>query len=470
MSEYYIHPLVSKKAITTLFSRFEHDEGSIHTLEIYSKNSQIVRLAVEPYKLTDKREIFSLSKSFTSTAIGLLYDEGKLTVEDRIIDIFPDKVPEVISDNLAEMKIKNVLSMNTGHESCVMPIMYNSDDPVKAFMSVEVKYKPGTHFAYNTGATMLLACIVEKLTGMSLLDYLTKKIFIDMEIYDIRWNPTDSGIKEGGCGIHVSCDDIAKFGLLYLNKGVWKGKRLISEDWIKQATQKVSENGDNGSSDWACGYGFQFWMMYKGGFRGDGACGQLCVVIPEKELVFAVQACLGDMQNEIDALLEFAEHMFDADDTHEFYIPAFPVLKSDRKTTGFENIYYNIDENAVGWTGAYLTYDNMKDAIGLHLSDGVNQYTISAGNGHYEESDFCAKMFQPKLTGLMSAKTPERIVISASYMINEDGCIDMHLRFRITPQDIHMIIKPDSDSIEIKLSPEWNHYEGAQLFKGKALR
>lgn len=429
----------------------------------------MVRIAVEPYKLTDKREIFSLSKSFTSTAIGMLFDEGKLTVEDRIIDIFPDKVPEAISENLAEMRIKNVLSMNTGHESCVMPLMYNSDDPVKAFLSVNVKYKPGTHFAYNTGATMLLSCIVEKLTGMSLLDYLTKKMFIDMEIYDIRWNPTDSGIKEGGCGIHVSCDDIAKFGLLYLNKGVWKGKRIISEEWIEMATRKVSENGDNGSSDWACGYGYQFWMMYRGGFRGDGACGQLCIVIPEKELVFAVQACLGDMQNEIDALLEFAEHMFDTDDNLELIIPSFKIQSSERKTTGFENIYYQLDKNAVGLTGAYLTYDGFKNSIGLHLSDGINQYTIAAGNGHYEESDFYAKMIQPKLTGLMSAKCEERIVISSSYMITEEGYIDMILRFRLTPQDIHMIIKPDKDSIEFKFEPDWNQYDGARLFKGKAI-
>ena len=117
----------------------------------------VVRIAPAPYRATDKREIYSLSKSFCSTAIGFLCDEGKLSVEDRIVDLFPDKLPETVSDNLRKMRLKHVLSMNTGHRSCVMNHMIHSDDAPKAFLAQEVAFEPGTHFAYNTGATCMLS-------------------------------------------------------------------------------------------------------------------------------------------------------------------------------------------------------------------------------------------------------------------------------------------------------------------------
>jgi hypothetical protein len=154
-STVYTDPRVSKRALNEFFAKFQPERDEIHTLQIFHNDSMVVRIAPAPYSPTDKREIYSLSKSFCSTAIGFLCDEGKLSLDDRIVDLFPDKLPETVSENLAKMRVKHVLSMNTGHPSCVMYHMVRSDDAARAFLAQEVVYEPGEvkAVAYNADGT-----------------------------------------------------------------------------------------------------------------------------------------------------------------------------------------------------------------------------------------------------------------------------------------------------------------------------
>ena len=464
--DFTISPGISRRALNRFLSHFRAGADELHTLEIYEHDRLAVRLAPAPYRCTDKREIYSLSKSFCSTAIGFLVSEGRLSEDDRIVDLFPEKCPAVISENLAQMRVRHVLSMNTGHETCVMPKMAYAEDAAAAFLAQEVKYLPGTHFTYNTGATCMLSCIVEKLTGMKLLDYLSWKLFLPLDINEVRWNRTQDGTNEGGCGIHVSCDDIAKLGLLYLHGGVWNGVRLLSEQWVKTATSPISDNSCNGTPDWCAGYGYQFWVNAREGFRGDGAFGQLCVVLPEHDMVFALQTELGDMQREMDALMELAEHLHDSDgEAISVQLPDYTPARSPQKTTGMERIWYALEKNTMSFTGLTMTYDTEADEMRVVFSDGVDQFAICAGDGFYAESTVYAATLKPKLVGLMHTDIPERCRMAAAYEA-KDGELLLRVRFLNCPHRMEITIAADGDGVRIHFEAWGKLRPGAADMKG----
>lgn len=460
-SDFYVSPCVSTKALNKFLGIFSEGKEELHTLEIYENDALLVRLSSEPYLCTDKREIYSLSKSFTSTAIGFLIDEGKLSEEDRIIDIFPDKLPEHVSENLAKMRLKHVLSMNTGHEACVMSVMLRAEDAVKAFLAQPVAYEPGTHFVYNNGGTCLLSCIVRKITGGSLLDFLSCRLFMPLGIECANWTILDDGANMGAAGIHVSCDDIAKLGLLYLHRGVWKGKRLLSEHWVDTATSPISDNSGNGRPDWCAGYGYQFWCNAREGFRGDGAGGQLCFVIPKRQMVLALQTRLGDMQAEIDALYELVAHIHDDDvESAPVMMPQYAPIHSAQKVTGLERIWYRLEENPMGFTGAALSYNEKEDLMCLTLSNGKEQYVLRAGNGRWVESTIDAAALKLKLVDRMSTHMVERCHMVASYQA-EDQKLTLYCRYLNCPHRMHVTITGEGEHLHI-------HFEAYHMMRADA--
>lgn len=165
MNNIYVKSGIYKKAIVEfLKNEKEKANTDIHAFSVIRNGELLCRIALEPYSIEDNKQLFSLSKSFCSTAVGFAVDEGLFSVTDRIVDIFPEEVPQNADEKLFKMTVHNVLSMSTGHASCVMGIMKNSENPVKAFMSKELTYEPGEKFVYNTGATLLLSIIVQKFT------------------------------------------------------------------------------------------------------------------------------------------------------------------------------------------------------------------------------------------------------------------------------------------------------------------
>ena len=454
----YVAPKVSVKAVNTFFKTMTETLGEVHCIEIYQHGGLLLRIAPPPYHATDKRLVFSLSKSFTSTAVGFLSDEGKVSVDEYIIDIFPDKLPEQIPDNLKKMQVKHLLSMNTGHADCVKSTMMKAEDAVRAFLSQSVPYAPGTHFVYNTGASCMLDAIVEKRSGRKLIDYLTEKLFVPLGISGQRFNYLYDGTSDGGSGFHLSCDDIARVGLLYLNRGVWNGKRILSEEWIRQATHKVSDNNGWGGPDWSAGYGYQFWMNSRGGYRGDGARGQLCYVLPEEDMVIAVQACLGNMQEEINILMDFIPHMFDPDDPVPLLLPDYGVCPSRKKVSGFEGIYYRLSENPLDYTGLYFGYDSADQALSTVFVNGTEHQTIRAGNGTYVESLFEERMATAKPMSTMSTADIRLSRIACAYTA-EDGRYDLVLRYLTGPFIQKWTVRFEGDEVRICREDEDGHFD-----------
>jgi CubicO group peptidase (beta-lactamase class C family) len=247
-----------------------------------------------PYSAESPHSLYSLSKSFTSTAVGMAIAEGKLSPDDEVLKFFPDEAPPEPSNNLKAMRVRDLLRMNTGQQT--EPLRPADQSWVKAFLAHPVPFKPGTHFLYNTSATYMLSAIVQKVTGETLLAYLKPRLFEPLGIEKPTWETSPQGISAGGYGLSIRTEDIAKFGQLYLQKGKWQGKQLVPASWVEAATALQTSNGSNPKSDWDQGYGYQFWRCRHGAYRGDGAFGQYCVVLPEQDAVIAITSGVKDMQ------------------------------------------------------------------------------------------------------------------------------------------------------------------------------
>jgi CubicO group peptidase (beta-lactamase class C family) len=292
---------------TALQNFIETVEKNIHELHSFMlvRHGQVVSEGWwKPYAPEHPHMLFSLSKSFTSSAIGLAVAEGRLTVEDKVIRFFPDDLPAEVSPLLAKMRVHDLLSMSTGHDVDATAKTLSSETWVKNFFEQPVIHEPGTHFVYNSAATFMLSAIIQKLMGMRLLDYLTPRLMEPLGIEGATWQQSPQGIDVGGWGLSIRTEDIACFGQMYLQGGVWNGQRLIAEEWVKTATSKQVNNDNGGNADWRQGYGYQFWRSQHNAYRGDGAFGQFCLVMPEQDAVIAITSGVGNMQSVLDAVWE----------------------------------------------------------------------------------------------------------------------------------------------------------------------
>ncbi|APW61863.1 serine hydrolase domain-containing protein [Paludisphaera borealis] len=289
---------VSSSAVLGFVEKADATIEGMHSFILVRHGRVVAEGWWSPYDAETRHQMFSLSKSFTSTAVGLAVAEGKLSVDDPVLKFFPDDVPENPSDNLKAMRVSDLLRMSTGHQ--IEP--NRPDDKVwtKLFLSQKVPFKPGTHFLYNTSATYMLSAIVQKTVGKTVLDYLGPKLFEPLGIDDPTWGTSPQGVSLGGYGLSVRTEDIAKFGQLYLQKGKWNGQQLVPESWVAAATARQTSNGSNPKSDWDQGYGYQFWRSRHGAYRGDGAFGQYCIVLPEQDAVIAITSGVKNMQAVLD--------------------------------------------------------------------------------------------------------------------------------------------------------------------------
>lgn len=297
---------ISSAAILDFVEAADRSLQYLHSFMLLRHGSVIAEGWWSPYAPPYPHMLFSLSKSFASTAVGLAVAEGRLSVDDRVIDFFPDETPVEISENLAAMRVRHLLSMNTGHAQDVTGAQRSDPNEswVTTFLAQPVAHQPGTYFVYNSAATYMLSAIVQKLTGQTLTEYLTPRLFQPLGIEHPYWESCPRGINVGGWGLNITTEDIARFGQLYLQRGEWQGQQLIPAAWVDEATFAHSDNSRNETPDWQQGYGYQFWRCRYNAYRGDGAFGQFCIVLPEQDAVIAITAGLGNMQAVLDLVWE----------------------------------------------------------------------------------------------------------------------------------------------------------------------
>ncbi|MFH1635190.1 MAG: serine hydrolase [Chloroflexota bacterium] len=288
---------IASEGIQDFVTAVEQHIQSLHSFMLLRHGVVVAEGWWHPYRPESPHMLFSLSKSFTSTAVGLAVSEGFLSVEDPLLKFFPDETPKKISANLAAMQVRHLLSMTTGHHTDTTEQIMRARNPFKAFLKLPVEHEPGTYFVYNSGASFMLAAIVQKLTGQTLVEYLTPRLFEPLGIEDAVWDSHPNGVNFGGWGLNIKTEDIARFGQLYLQKGQWQGRQLIPAAWVEAATAKQVSNGPDENPDWEQGYGYQFWRCQPASiYRGDGAFGQFCIVMPEQDAVLAITAGVAEMQ------------------------------------------------------------------------------------------------------------------------------------------------------------------------------
>ncbi|MGW4673313.1 serine hydrolase domain-containing protein [Streptomyces sp. NPDC004324] len=254
-----------------------------------------------PYTPDRVHLLYSLSKSFTSTAAGFAVTEGLVRLDDPVISYFPEFEAEITDPRSRAMLVRHVASMASGHlgETLEEASRLDRKELVRGFLLVPPDREPGTVFAYNQPATYTLASIVQRVTGQSLTEYLRPRLLDPLGIGETAWLQRPPGRDLGFSGLHAATDAIARLGQFYLQDGVWNGERLLPSSWIAEATREqiptVDASAGDSGSDWERGYGFQFWRG-RHGYRGDGAFGQFCVVLPDHDVVIATTAATVQMQ------------------------------------------------------------------------------------------------------------------------------------------------------------------------------
>jgi len=252
------------------------------------------------YKASNKHVLFSATKSFTSALIGIAIDKGFIqSVDQKVLDFFPEYEFENVDNRKEEMTLRHLLTMTSGLQwsetvySDYIREMYFSNDSVQFVLDRPMVSDPGKYYFYNSGCSHLLSAIIKKTSGLDTLEFALEYLFepIGIERNDVVWMSDTQGSAYGGIGLFLTPRNLAKFGQLFLNEGIWNGEQVISKSWINESTSDQTEGIPRyvGAFPWTHpldGYGYQWWTTSSlNAFAAQGHMGKIIIVFPEEELV-----------------------------------------------------------------------------------------------------------------------------------------------------------------------------------------
>jgi Beta-lactamase len=278
----------------------------LHSLMILRHGVVVAEGWWAPYRSDDIQLLYSLSKTFLAMAVGIAIAERRFSTEDLVADLLPDLVPRPLPEHLRQLRVRHLLSMASGHREETLPrIVAMGPDPVRNFLALTPDEPPGSVFAYNQGNSLALSQIITSMTGARVVDYLRPRLFDPLGIERAEWLSTPTGIDQGFSGLHVTTESVAKLGQLVLQNGRWGDAQLVPAEFVAECRRpQVGNSRQQTYPDWREGYGYQMWMCRHGAQRGDGAFGQLAVLLPDADAVIACTAQVIDMQAELDLIWE----------------------------------------------------------------------------------------------------------------------------------------------------------------------
>jgi CubicO group peptidase (beta-lactamase class C family) len=279
--------------VLALLDQLEAHAVECHSLMVVHKGHVIVEGWWAPFSAGRPHLLYSLTKSFVSIAVGIAVGDGLLSVEDRVVDVLPEHVPGDVSAQGRRITVHHLLTMTSGHATNSLEEAWRlePDDLTRGFLRVPFTEPEGTRHVYDDATTYVLARMVERVTGRGVPELLDERLFAPMGIDHAEWDRVGSGASFGFHGLHLTTEAVAAFGELLLRGGRWGDRQLVPREWVELATREHIatqhvEGSVEGPDAW-CGYGYQFWMS-RHGYRGHGAFGQRCVVVPSHDLVVAV--------------------------------------------------------------------------------------------------------------------------------------------------------------------------------------
>ncbi|HEX6848821.1 MAG TPA: serine hydrolase [Chitinophagaceae bacterium] len=483
---------VSSKGILNFLDAVETSKHELHSIMILRHGKVIAEGWWNPYRADLKHTLYSLSKSFTSTAVGFAVAEKKLSVNDKVISFFPDKLPVKVSDNLSILTVKDLLSMSAGQAPDPTGLVAISDDWIKTFFATPIINKPGSVFLYNSAATYMLSAIVQKVTGQKIIDYLTPRLFQPLGIAGMDWEIDPAERNVGGWGLRVKTEDIAKFAQLYLQKGKWRGIQILPEAWVNEATTFKIDNAQDmsqerkDSSDWRQGYCYQFWRSRHNSYRGDGAFGQYALVLPDEDAVIAITSESSDMQGELNLVwqyllpamradrstfnmndaVELKKRMatlklklpVSADTSFRQYVNASHYIVNDKK--------FKIESNSK--KVETISFVEKNNVIELTIRAGDKTYSIDFGDGTWIEGK--TTMPGPSLVQLSKnhfVGLPESQVAGV-YSWATTNALEMHLRYIDSPHTLRMNFYFDRDKVTVDMLDSFKSVDKKITLKGEA--
>jgi CubicO group peptidase (beta-lactamase class C family) len=451
---------VTSSALLDFVNEVEASDNELHSFMLLRHGQVIAEGWWAPYAAGHPHTLFSLTKSFTSTAVGLAIAEGRLSIEDPVLGFFPEDAPKRPSKNLRAMRVRHLLSMSTGHlaDSTEKAVTNRQGNWVKGFFSMPVKHAPGAPFVYNSAASHVLSAIVQKVSGIPIKEYLTPRLFEPLGIEGMRWETDPRGINTGGWGLSLKTEDIARFGQMYLQKGVWEGQRILPEPWVERATSKQVRNDLDPESpfDWKQGYGFQFWRCQYNAYRADGAFGQFCIVMPDQDAVLAITSGVANMQS---VLTLVWKHILPAMGS-----APLPVDTATQRKLSTRLADLCLDppqgNGAPGWVGqrSYRLEDNPFEAGSVRMVSAGDHFHLTFEGRTGQHSLKCGRRswmtdhssFFPidRLHG--SSTPPEGYPVAAACAWTAEDTLEIQARFYETPFCFTTICQFEREQVTIQ--------------------
>jgi CubicO group peptidase (beta-lactamase class C family) len=458
---------VSAEGILQFLEAVAAADFELHSLMVLRHGKVVAEGWWEPYGPDFVHTMYSMSKSFTATAVGLAVAEGKLKVEDKVVSFFPESLPEVVSANLAAMRVKDLLTMATGNEKEPTQVCVKSEDWVRTFLAQPIAHEPGTKFMYNSAATYMCAAIVQKVTGLTVLDYLTPRLFEPLGIRGVRWEVCPRGINTGGWGLSIQTEGLAKFGQLLLQKGMWQGRSLLPAAWVEEATRfHIQQPGGDkpdrpvAKNDWLQGYGYQFWRCQGSAFRGDGAFGQFTIVLPEQEAVIVMTSENKNMQGQLDLVWKHLLPAFDGRGSGgekeaelkkrlaELKVPMRAGGVVSAVAAGLKDKVYALEANDLGLSRVSFRVEAGK--LVFTAWQGEQAHALSCGLGSWQRGEVGLPGTPPRLIagGKPEAGTLSKVAARAVWL--EEKTLEMTWRYYETPHRDTVTCEFDGEAVTIQ--------------------
>ncbi|EPJ92915.1 serine hydrolase domain-containing protein [Pseudomonas psychrophila] len=449
---------VSARGVSDFIDAVNAAGLELHSFMMYRDGAVVAETFWSPYRADRLHVQHSATKSWLSMAIGLLVDDGALSLDDKVVGFFASDCPEPISEHLAAMTVRDLLTMRTGHRQGISGGAWRgrSESWVKLFLKEPVEDAPGHRFIYSSASSFMLSAIVTEVSGQTAFELCNARIFEPMGMGHIQWDLAPGGYNTGGNGLSCSTEDLLKFGVLHLQQGSWEGQQLLSKEWVAEATRGHVDDvwmgafdgkrylGRDESDDAGIsrreGYGYQWWMTLHGGYYASGVFGQQCIVLPQHSVVIAFTAGLPLGERRLHSLLW--EHLLPALDgpvdreadtglamqlAHQQRPPLAGASNSSRQAEFSGTFVMDANEDQVSHVrlvfGADYCDFYLTDPRGIHciragLTDAIE--SLTSMTGHYLHHQY-----QPEITPVVAqARWAEDGVLTMTWQFVETAFCD----------------------------------------------
>lgn len=408
-----------------------------------------------PYQKNDLHRMYSITKSMVALAVGLLEKNGMITLDDKICDYFPEKLPEGGAHPWCEeMTIRDMLTMRTCYASTTYK-NYDCDDWTETFFKAKPDHVPGTVFNYDTSSAHVLCALVEKLTGMKMLDYMRQEMLDELGFSKEAYlMPDPVGVSQGGSGVMCTLEDVAKIAYLCNRYGTVDGKEFLPEQFMRDATANQVPTDIQPKLDEQCGYGYFIWRSREGDFELFGMGGQLALCFPQYDVCFMTMAdTIGSP-----AGLQILHDCFY--DTIYPYIENMTKENSGKENTDTSDMAdsakkdilastqgrtYQFYPNAMGWT--QVTFDWSQST--MHFNIPAGEFTLAFSETEWKQQKFLNTNYNCECRGIWKMG---HFILECFVVDEEQGNVRMDFAWKDSRLSVHIVSTSEPFFIALRKS------------------